>query len=88
MNALSFRDVFSIVHNLDLSDLEQAGVINPGANCGSDWRRFNDDFGTFVLKLPSARLDKLIGLIEARRPKATPVAVTFFDFEDRSGEAC
>ena len=87
MNALSFREVFSIVHNLDLSDLEQAGVITPGANGGSDWTRFNNDFGTFVLKLPSDRLDKLVGLIEARRPKTLPVAIAFFDFEDRSGEA-
>jgi len=89
MNALSFREVFHIVHNLDLSDLEQAGVINPGDNGGSDWNRFNNDFGTFVLKLPSDRLDRLVGLIEARRPRksAAPAAcLAFLDFEDRSGE--
>ncbi|TPM39337.1 hypothetical protein FJ951_26890 [Mesorhizobium sp. B2-2-3] len=90
MNSLSFREVFVIIHNLDLSDLEQAGVINPGTNGGTDWRRFNSDFGTFVLKLPSERLDKLVGLIEGRRPResAAPAAcLAFFDFEDRSGEA-
>ncbi|TPK42271.1 MULTISPECIES: hypothetical protein [unclassified Mesorhizobium] len=70
MTPISFREVFVIIHNLDQSDLEQAGVINPGANGGSDWRRFNSDFGTFVLKLPSERLDKLVGLIEARRAEA------------------
>ncbi|MER8846012.1 hypothetical protein NKJ52_20845 [Mesorhizobium australicum] len=67
MAPLSFREVFSIIHMLDLSDLEQAGVITPGANGGSDWRRFNNDIGTFILKLPMERLDKLVGLIEARR---------------------
>ncbi|TPK59066.1 MULTISPECIES: hypothetical protein [unclassified Mesorhizobium] len=70
MTPLSFREVFVIIHNLDLSDLEQAGVIKPGANGGSDWKRFNNDIGTFVLKLPSERLDKLVGLIEARRAEA------------------
>ncbi|MGX5827397.1 hypothetical protein [Mesorhizobium sp. 43Arga] len=90
MSALSFREVFSIIHNLDLSDLEQAGVINPGTDGGSDWRRFNNDIGTFVLKLPSDRLDKLVGLIEARREPGqslpSPPRLAFFDFEDRSGE--
>ncbi|TPN26593.1 hypothetical protein FKO01_25285 [Mesorhizobium sp. B2-3-3] len=89
MTPLGFHEVFAIIHNLDLSDLEQAGVIAPGANGGSDWKRFNSDFGTFVLKLPSDRLDKLIELIATRRPKSEAAAfpLAFFDCEDRSGEA-
>jgi hypothetical protein len=66
MNAHGFREVFAVIHNLDKSDLEGAGVIRENQIGGSDWHRFNSDFGTFVLKLPSERLEKLLTLIEAR----------------------
>lgn len=67
MDRASFRDMFHILHNIDLSDLEQVGAITPGARGGSDWRRFNGDLTTFVLKLPADRLERLVALIESRR---------------------
>jgi hypothetical protein len=60
------RAVFSILHNLDLKELEDAGIIIRGANGGSDWRRFNNDVGTFILKLPEDRLEKLAVLVSSK----------------------
>lgn len=68
MDASALREQFSILHNLNLWDLEKAGVITPGAKGGSDWKRFNNDLTTFVLKLPADRLAKLATLIESRHP--------------------
>ncbi|WP_116654388.1 hypothetical protein [Pelagibacterium sediminicola] len=68
MDARRFRNMFAILHNLDLWVLEEAGVITPGANGGSDWTRFNRDLTTFVLKLPDDRLEKLFALVESRQP--------------------
>jgi len=62
----TFKAIFATLHNLDLSELEEAGVINSGANGGSDWTRFNKDIGTFVLKLPQPRLERLVALVESR----------------------
>lgn len=64
MNATALRNQFAILHNLNLWDLEDAGVITPNANGGSDWKRFNSDLTTFVLKLPEDRLEKLATLLE------------------------
>lgn len=66
MNGPQFRTMFSILHNIDLDTLEQAGVITPGAKGGSDWTRFNNDLTTFVLKLPEDRVAKLASLVEAQ----------------------
>ncbi|TIL38549.1 hypothetical protein [Mesorhizobium sp.] len=66
-----FRDTFSVLHNLALWDLEDAGVIKPGAGGGgSSWTRFNDDLTTFVLKLPTDRLGKLFALVERKLAEA------------------
>lgn len=65
MNATKFRTLFEILHNVDLDALEQAGVVTPGAKGGSDWKRFNSDLTTFVLKLPADRLAKLAAMVEA-----------------------
>ncbi|MES0207887.1 hypothetical protein NKJ93_02155 [Mesorhizobium sp. M0028] len=70
MDAQQFHEMFSILHNIDLFALEQAGVITPGAKGGSDWRRFNNDLTTFVLKLPDDRRRKLWALVEQRQGKA------------------
>ena len=61
-----FFETFRVLHNLNLWDLEEAGVITPGAKGGSDWKRFNGDLTTFILKLPAARVEKLFLLIESR----------------------
>lgn len=63
MTAANLRELFMTLMNLDLSDLERAGVIAPDANGGSDWTRFNNDIGMFVVKLPSDRREKLASLI-------------------------
>lgn len=61
-----FREMFEVLHNIDLADLETAGVIKPNAVGGSDWSRFNDDLTTFVLKLPAERVEALAKLVESR----------------------
>jgi hypothetical protein len=66
-----FFETFRVLHNLNLWELEEAGVITPGAKGGSDWKRFNGDLTTFILKLPAARVEKLFLLVESRLP-STP----------------
>lgn len=66
MTADQLRNLFYAVNRIDLADLEAAGVVDPGANGGSDWLRFNNDIGSFVLKLSTARREKLAALIEAK----------------------
>jgi hypothetical protein len=91
MDAKGFRDLCHVLLNVDLDDLETAGVITPGAKGGSDWRRFNTEPLIFVLKLPDARRWALWKMIEERMPDAplpvAPVAeFLFLDGEDRAGE--
>lgn len=68
VTAAQFREIFNILHNTDLSELEQAGVITPGARGGSDWTRFNNNLTTFVLKLPPNRLAALHDLVRRNLP--------------------
>lgn len=63
MDAQKFRRMFHVLHNMDLDELLNAGVITPGARGGSDWVRFNTDLTTFVLKLPADRVEKLTALV-------------------------
>lgn len=90
MDAKGFRNLCSVLLNVDLDDLETAGVITPGAKGGSDWRRFNNEPLIFVLKLPDDRREALWRLIQDRMPAAAPVAgvaeFLFLDGEDRTGE--
>lgn len=65
MTPKQLRTLFLILHNLDKKQLEDAGVIRPGANGGSDWTRFNSDIGTFVIKLSDDRLERLSALLKA-----------------------
>lgn len=64
-----FRELFAILHNMDRDVLESAGVIEAGpGNAGfGQWMRFNNDIGTFVLKLPPDRLSKLEKLVDSHR---------------------
>ncbi len=70
MNADQFRDIFYVLHNIDKSDLEAAGVITPNWG-GADWTRFNNDIGTFVLKLRQEPLEALFELVRSRLPATT-----------------
>jgi hypothetical protein len=67
MDTSNLRELFSIFHNLDKHDLEQAGVIEPGKGSDHVWVRFNTDLTTFVLKLSPEKLQKLEELVNARR---------------------
>ena len=56
------------IGNLSFDDLADAGVLKRGpdgkpAIGGSDWRRFNDDLVTFIIKLPPIRIAALARLI-------------------------
>lgn len=48
--------------NISKDQLVAAGVIGAGTG-GSDWKRFNADPMTFILKLPSDRLHALCNLL-------------------------
>ena len=50
--------------NTDMSELVEAGIINAGDN--DRWKRFNNDFDVFVIKLPDDRRQKLCDLINDR----------------------
>ena len=56
----SFAYIWS---NLSKDKLEEAGVMKPKQVGGSDWKRFNEDPMTFILKLPDDKLEKLSGLL-------------------------
>lgn len=62
----AFRNMFAILHNVAMWDLEEAGVIRKGDE--AKWSRFNRDLTTFVLKLDDARLDALYALVQERQP--------------------
>jgi len=49
--------------NISKDQLEKAGVINPKQVGGSDWKRFDADPMTFILKLPEDRLQKLTEIL-------------------------
>lgn len=62
-----FRNTFAILHNVDMEDLEDAGLISRGDN--DKWTRFNNNLTTFVLKLGDERLGALYRLVESRQPE-------------------
>lgn len=48
--------------SISKDQLVKAGVIGSGVG-GSDWKRFNDDPMTFIMKLPPERLPALCRLL-------------------------
>lgn len=68
-----FRDIFAVMMNINMDELENAGVIRKGNfdEGGQSWKRFNDDPLRFVLKLDDQKLDALTALVNRRR-KAKP----------------
>lgn len=66
VKANDLRELFLILHYIDKSELEAFGVIAHNAVGGSDWRRFNADIGTFVLKLNPANREALCVLIREK----------------------
>ena len=70
MDAFKFADLCRTMLNIDLDQLENAGVITPGAT-GSSWKRWNDDWRVFVAKLNDDRVQSLWNLLCEQNPKAT-----------------
>ncbi|WP_457585000.1 hypothetical protein [Ensifer canadensis] len=52
--------------NMDRSDLEAAGVIDPGQAGDKAWSNFGRDMDTFILKLPEQRRAALASVIRQR----------------------
>lgn len=52
--------------SISKEQLVKAGVIGPGVG-GSDWKRFNDDPMTFIMKLPPERLPMLCTVLGINR---------------------
>ncbi|MCO5152538.1 MULTISPECIES: hypothetical protein [unclassified Shinella] len=50
--------------NTDMSELVEAGVITEGND--DQWKRFNNDFDVFVIKLNDDRRQRLCDLINDR----------------------
>lgn len=48
--------------SISKDQLVNAGIIGPGPG-GSDWKRFNDDPMTFIMKLPPEKLPALCRLL-------------------------
>ncbi len=52
--------------NMDRSELEAAGVIDPGHAGDKAWSNFGRDMDTFILKLPQSRRAALASMIQRR----------------------
>ncbi|OOG62010.1 hypothetical protein B0E45_31890 [Sinorhizobium sp. A49] len=52
--------------NMDRSDLEAAGVIDPGQAGDKAWSNFGRDMDTFILKLPDWRRAALAAVIRSK----------------------
>lgn len=60
------RNLAAVLSNIDKDELECAAVINTGQVGGSDWKRFNDDPLTFIIKLPDERRERLCEIINEK----------------------
>ena len=63
MNASALTNLASAWSNISKDDLEVFGVIKRNAVGGSDWKRFNADPMTFILKLDNQCRERLAGLL-------------------------
>lgn len=66
---MQFRNLMAIMLNIDLDELEDAGVIEKGMakdGGGTSWARYNDDPLMFVMKLGDKRLEALTAIINKR----------------------
>lgn len=71
MNAQQFRSRVASLHNIDLAELIEAGVIpaddgRVNSAAQREWVKLNANPFAFLLKLDDERLEKLWELIEAR----------------------
>ena len=52
ITATQLRDFAFFLSNTSRWELEKAGIITPGPSGDTAWKRFNNDFDVFVIKLP------------------------------------
>jgi hypothetical protein len=63
ITATQLRDFAFFLSNTSRWELEKAGIITPGPSGDTAWKRFNNDFDVFVIKLPAERLGALADMI-------------------------
>ncbi|ASP84284.1 hypothetical protein [Sinorhizobium meliloti] len=57
------RDFAFFLSNTSRWELEKAGIISPGPSGDTAWKRFNNDFDVFVIKLSAEKLKALTDMI-------------------------
>ncbi|MDW9787700.1 hypothetical protein CN071_17815 [Sinorhizobium meliloti] len=57
------RDFAFFLSNTSRWELEKAGIISPGPSGDTAWKRFNNDFDVFVIKLSAEKLTAMTDMI-------------------------
>jgi hypothetical protein len=63
ITASQLRDFAFFLSNTSRWELEKAGIITPGPSGDTAWKRFNNDFDVFVIKLSAEKLSALADMI-------------------------
>ncbi|RVH05059.1 hypothetical protein CN217_26525 [Sinorhizobium meliloti] len=63
ITATQLRDFAYFLSNTSRWELEKAGIIAPGPSGDTAWKRFNNDFDVFAIKLPGEKLTALTDMI-------------------------
>lgn len=63
ITATQLRDLAFFLSSTSKWELEKAGVIAGGPSGDTAWKRFNNDFDVFVIKLPQQKRNVLAGMI-------------------------
>ncbi|MDX0789260.1 hypothetical protein GOD70_22490 [Sinorhizobium medicae] len=66
ITAAQLRDFAFFLSNTSRWELEKAGIIAPGPSGDTAWKRFNNDFDVFVIKLSAEKLKALTDMIAGR----------------------
>jgi len=63
ITATQLRDFAYFLSNTSRWELEKAGIIAPGPSGDTAWKRFNNDFDVFAIKLSAEKLGALSDMI-------------------------
>ncbi|MDX0406915.1 hypothetical protein GOC62_18795 [Sinorhizobium medicae] len=63
ITAAQLRDFAFFLSNTSRWELEKAGIIAPGPSGDTAWKRFNNDFDVFVIKLSAEKLAAMTDMI-------------------------
>ncbi|RVE84735.1 hypothetical protein [Sinorhizobium meliloti] len=63
ITATQLRDFAFFLSNTSRWELEKAGIITPGPSGDTAWKRFNNDFDVFAIKLSAEKLVALADLV-------------------------